>query len=100
MNPKLSRERTGPSTYIQVSNITRKCKVFSTNQRLIIEVGSHVVRNRNHKGTDLGKVALITSLTFEESKLDHVAVVAARNIVSGWHNDLNTQGKTDDEATY
>jgi hypothetical protein len=82
MNSKITPLGPVPSAYIQVSNITRKFKVFSVQQCLIIKVRSHIVRDGYHEASDLRKVTLITCIGFEECKLDHMAIIAAGAISS------------------
>ena len=82
MKSRIPHVGTVSSTYVQVSNITRKFKVFSVQQCLIIKVCSHVVCNGDHEPSDLREVALITGIGFKECKLDHVAIIAAGAISS------------------
>jgi len=64
-------------TYVEVSSISRKFKVFSVQESLIIKVGSHVVSNGNNKGSNFRKVALVAVLRIKELELDHLTSIAA-----------------------
>jgi hypothetical protein len=63
------------------------------NYGLVVEIGSHVMRDRNNEGSDFRKVALVTTFRLEKRKLDHVAVVAGRRKSPVRHPNASTDRK-------
>mmetsp|Transcript_14173 Transcript_14173/g.30294 ORF Transcript_14173/g.30294 Transcript_14173/m.30294 type:complete len:344 (-) Transcript_14173:163-1194(-) len=60
---------------IQKSDIAWERKVLTVIQRLVIEVGSHVMRDAHDEGPEILEVTIEGGGLFEELKFDHVSVV-------------------------
>ena len=73
----LTIKDTRKCSYIEKCGVVGKHKVFAISESLVIEVCSHVVRNRHNKCGYLGKVALVTLCGVKKLKFDHVTIIAA-----------------------
>ena len=65
-------------THVEEAHVSREGKVGSMGQRLVVEVGPHVVCHRHDVGAHVLEVAVEGGGLLKELELDHVSVVAAR----------------------
>lgn len=61
-------------TYIKVTGVLRKGKVSTANQCFMIEVCSHVVRDRRYVGSKGVCVALKVAFVLKKLEFDHVTI--------------------------
>jgi hypothetical protein len=61
---------------IEIGGIGWQLKVISLSDCQVIEIGSHIVSDRNNKCRDFRKVTLVTLIGAEQLIFNHVPIVA------------------------
>jgi hypothetical protein len=64
-------------TYIQIGCIGWQGEILTLLERLVVEVRSHIVRDRHYERRYLGKVTLVAVGRVKELEFYHMAIVAA-----------------------